>query len=92
MSDLPEKPAPVTEEPQLRPGGPDALPVDPDGKGLGRDLPPNQNPAVDDVLPEEIAEQEPKDQSPSGEADSQEKGEDAEAGQVDEAGNPEPPA
>lgn len=92
MNDLSPQPEPVAQKPDLRPGGPDALELDPDGEGLGRDLPPEDNPAVDHVLPDEIAEQEDKDQAPSGEADAQEKGEDAEAGQVDEAGNPEPPA
>lgn len=92
MNKLPPQPEPVTEKPELHPGGPDALELDPDGEGLGRDLPPEENPAVDHVLPDEIAQQEDKDQAPSGEADAQEKGEDAPAGQVDEAGDPEPPA
>ena len=92
MNELPKQPEPAAEEPELRPGGVDALELDPDGEGLGRDLPPENNPAIDDALPGEIAEQAPKDQTPTGEADRQEKGEDADAGQVDEAGNPEPPA
>lgn len=99
MSDLSPQPSARTEEPELRPGGADALPLDPDGEGLGRDLPPNDNPAVDEVLPDEIAEPDDhKDQAPTGEAD-QEAGtetdegpEGPEAGQVDEEGSPEPPA
>lgn len=60
--------------PQDEPGGPDALEHE-DGPGgpLGRDLPPEDNPAVDDILPEEVAEpDEEKQQEPdtgvSGEA------------------------
>ncbi|GGD22191.1 hypothetical protein [Nocardioides daphniae] len=94
MSTLPPKPDPVTEEPELKPGGIDAIPDDPDGLGLPRDLAPENNPAVDDELPDEIAEPDDKDQAPSGEADDQEAGteRDPEAGQLDEEGNPEPPA
>lgn len=94
MSELPPKPDAVTEEPELHPGGADALPLDPDGEGLGRDLPPEDNPAVEDVLPDEIAEPDDKKQAPEGEAADHEAGteRDPEAGQVDEEGSPEPPA
>lgn len=94
MSELPPKPEPVTEEPELHPGGADALPLDPDGEGLGRDLPPGANPAVEDVLPDEIAEPDDKQQAPEGEAADHEAGTERgpEAGQVDEEGSPEPPA
>lgn len=94
MSELPPMPDPVAEEPELKPGGPDAIEDDPDGLGLPRDLAPENNPAVEEEkIPDEITQiDESKDQEPSGEADSQEEGKDAEAGQVDEEGNPEPPA
>ena len=95
MSDLPPMPKAVTEEPELKPGGADAIPDDPDGLGLPRDLSPDQNPAVDDVLPEAIAEPDhEKDQAPSGEADREAGTKDKapEAGQTDEEGSPEPPA
>lgn len=98
MSELSPQPPAQTEEPELHPGGADALQLDPDGEGLGRDLPPSDNPAVDDVLPDEVAEPDDKDQAPTGEADQEagtetDEDEDGpEAGQVDEEGNPEPPA
>lgn len=97
MSDLSPRPEAATEKPDLHPGGADALELDPDGEGLGRDLPPEDNPAVEDA-PAEVKEPDDKDQAPTGEAD-QEAGtrtdadEDGpEAGQVDEKGDPEPPA
>jgi hypothetical protein len=94
MSDLSPKPDPFTEEPQLRPGGPDALPRDPDGSGLPRDLDPDSNPSVNDELPDEITEPDDKEQAPSGKAD-EEAGtteETPSAGQQAEDGSPEPPA
>ena len=63
---------PYTEEPQLVPGGIDALEEDPADTGLARDLSPDDNPAVDDVLPDEIAEPDDKSQAPEGEAEDQE--------------------
>lgn len=98
MDDLSPRPEPSTDKPELRPGGADALDVDPDGEGLGRDLPPDDNPAVDEA-PAEVKELDTeKDQAPTGEAD-QEAGTEAAAdpdgpaaGQVDEVGNAEPPA
>lgn len=92
MPDLSPQPEPVTEEPQLRPGGVDALDVDPDGAGLPRDLDPDNSP-VGDVMPEEVTEPDDKDQAPSGQAD-HEAGTDGtpSAGQTAEDGSPEPPA
>lgn len=92
--DLSPMPTPVTEEPELVPGGIDALPDDPADTGLGRDLDPDDNPAVDDVLPDEITEPDDKSQAPDGDAD-QESGtasDSPEAGQQAEDGSPEPPA
>ena len=98
MSELPPQPDAVAEEPQLHPGGPDA--IEPEGgedAPLGRDLPPEQNPATEEV-PEELSQPDDKKQAPEGEAD-QEAGTQREedpdgpdAGQLDEEGNPEPPA
>lgn len=94
MSELPPKPAAVAQSPELKPGGADAIPDDPDGLGLPRDLHPTLNPAVDDVLPAEIAEPDDKDQAPSGQADAEAgtQEETPEAGQTAEDGSPEPPA
>lgn len=93
MSELSPKPEPTTEKPDLYPGGADATERDPDGAGLGRDLPPDLNPATGEI-PAVLKEPDAKDQSPSGEAD-QEAGTlpgTPAAGQADEEGNPEPPA
>jgi hypothetical protein len=68
-----QMPQPHTEEPELIPGGVDAIAEDPQDGGLSRDLSPDDNPAVDDVLPEEVAEPDDKSQAPDN-------GEDAEAG------------
>jgi hypothetical protein len=93
--DLSPMPTPVTEEPELVPGGVDALQEDPADNGLGRDLDPDDNPAVDDVLPDEISEPDDKPQAPEGEAD-EESGVSGDsgpsAGQEAEDGSPEPPA
>jgi len=53
-------------EPQAVPGGPDAVEHDrgPTEQPVGRDLPPDLNPATDEELPEEIAEPDDKDQEP----------------------------
>ena len=67
--DLSPMPTPTTEDPELYPGGVDALPEDPADNGLGRDLNPDDNPAVDDVLPDAITEPDDKSQAPDGEAD-----------------------
>ena len=73
--DLSPMPTPTTEDPELYPGGADALADDPADNGLGRDLNPEDNPAVDDVLPDEISEPDDKSQAPDeGEADDAESG------------------
>src|SRR6478736_7149762 len=97
--ELSPMPEPYTEEPQLVPGGVDALEEDPADNGLARDLDPDANPAVDDALPDEIAEPDEKSQAPEGEAEDQESdtprssdSDDApSAGQEAEDGSPEPP-
>lgn len=87
-------PEPTTEEPQLQPGGVDAVKEDPADEGLSRDLDPDENPAVDDILPDEIAEADDKRQEPDEGVDHEAgtKREEPEAGQEDEEGNPELPA
>lgn len=93
-------PEPKSEEPELIPGGTDALERDSEDDGLARDLDPEANPAVDDVLPEEIAEPDEKSQAPDGEADDAEESADSDdasgdspgAGQKSEDGSVEPPA
>ena len=92
--DLAPKPEATTVKPQLQPGGADALPgATEEEAGLGRDLPPDLNPATEEV-PEAITEPDDKPQAPTGgadhEADSTQ--EDPSAGQVAEDGSPEPPA
>jgi hypothetical protein len=102
--ELSPMPEPYAEEPQLVPGGVDALDDDPADAGLARDLNPDDNPAVDDVLPDEIAEPDEKSQAPEGGAEDKEsdtpRGSDSDdgpssgpsAGQEAEDGSPEPPA
>ena len=93
--ELPPMPSPFTEEPELVPGGVDALAEDPADNGLSRDLHPDDNPAVDDVLPDAIAEPDDKQQAPEGKADDAEAGTtsgDRDAGQESEDGSVEPPA
>ncbi|NYG58631.1 hypothetical protein BJ980_001554 [Nocardioides daedukensis] len=81
------RPEPVAEEPQLHPGGVDST-DDPKygetpGEPVPRDLDPDDNPAVEDVAPDEITEPDDKQQEPdNGEAD-------LDAG---ETGESEPPA
>ena len=53
--DLGPLPEPVIEDKEPNPGGVDAV-DDPEDVNLARDLDPEDNPAVDDVLPDEIAE------------------------------------
>ncbi|HEV2796268.1 MAG TPA: hypothetical protein VGV65_01500, partial [Nocardioides sp.] len=55
-------------DPELYPGGVDALPDDPEDNGLGRDLDPDNNPA-DDAVPDEISEPDDKPQAPEGDAE-----------------------
>ena len=99
--ELSPMPEPYAEEPQLVPGGVDALEEDPADSGLARDLDPDDNPAVDDVLPDEIAEPDEKSQAPDDEAEDKESdtprssgdsGDAPSAGQEAEDGSPEPPA
>ena len=94
--ELSPMPEPYAEEPQLVAGGVDALEGDPADTGLARDLSPDDNPAVDDVLPDEIAEPDEKSQAPEGEAEDKEsdtpRTDSPSAGQEAEDGSPEPPA
>lgn len=92
--DLPPMPEPTAEEPQLQPGGVDAIEEDPADEGLSRDLHPDDNPAVDDILPEEIAEPDDKQQEPDKGVDHEAgtKRDKPTAGQEAEDGKPEPPA
>lgn len=96
--DLSPMPTPTTEDPDLYPGGVDALAEDPDDNGLGRDLDPAANPAVDDALPDEIAEADDKSQAPDGKSDDAESGTESsdsagpDAGQEAQDGSVEPPA
>lgn len=81
------KPEPQVQDPELYPGGTDAVPGqdryqhDPEAPAA-RDLDPDDNPAVEDALPEEIAQPDAeKEQAPADDdADDQ------------EAGTSEPPA
>lgn len=67
--DLGPQPEPVIEEKEPNPGGADAIPESPD-LGVARDLHPDDNPAVEDVLPDRIsAPDEDKKQAPDGTAD-----------------------
>ena len=92
--DLGPKPDPIVEDKEPTPGGADAISIDPEDDGLPRDLDPNTNPAVDDVLPEEVSEPDEKSQAPEGQADDAEDGteDDPDAGQEAEDGSVEPPA
>lgn len=92
--DLGPQPDPVVEEKEPNPGGADALPDDAEDEGLARDLDPATNPAVDEVMPQEITEPDDKSQTPDGQAADAETGaeDDPEAGQEAEDGSVEPPA
>jgi hypothetical protein len=62
-SNLGPIPTPTTEEPELHPGGVDA--IVPVAEPLPHDLDPEDNAALDDVVPDEIAEpDEDKEQAP----------------------------
>lgn len=92
--DLSPMPTPSAEEPQLVPGGVDALEEDPADNGLSRDLNPEDNPA-DEVVPDELTEPDDKSQAPEGRSDDHEAGTTEEApaaGQTAEDGSAEPPA
>ena len=96
-NDLGPMPESTTQEPELIPGGSDAIVDDPANGGLGRDLSPDDNPAVDDALPEEIAQPDDKSQAPDegSDADDDASGEgtdEPDAGQEAEDGSIEPPA
>jgi hypothetical protein len=76
--DIGDKPEPHTEPPEHFPGGADAIEEDgkygdngADGDTPGapatRDLQPEANPAVEDAMPEEIAEGDDKKQEPDDE-------------------------
>ena len=99
--DLGPMPEPTTQEPELVPGGVDAVEENQVEETLGRDLLPEDNP-VDDAMPEEITEPDDKPQAPEGD-DAEETGtppgpdvndssEDPPAGQEAEDGSVEPPA
>lgn len=94
-ADLSPMPTPSAEEPEVYPGGVDAVGDSPADSGLGRDLSPEDNPAVDDALPDGIAEADEKSQAPDGEGDDAESGTtadaDPDAGQTAEDGSAEPP-
>ena len=77
--ELGPKPEPATEAPELFPGGVDAV-DEPDRyhritDPAVRDLDPADNPAVDDELPEEIAEPDDKQQEPDQDSGTAEDGE-----------------
>ncbi len=98
--DLSPMPTPYAEEPQLVPGGVDAIEDDPADTNLPRDLSTEDNPAVDDTVPDEISQPDDKQQEPDGsedeESDTTRDGAattgEPEAGQEAEDGSPEPPA
>lgn len=92
--DLGPLPEPAIEEKEPNPGGVDAVPEDPADDNLARDLSPEDNPVVDDAMPDEIAQLDDKSQAPEGEAADHESGtdDDPDAGQEAEDGSPEPPA
>ena len=99
--DLGPMPEPTTQDPELVPGGTDALIENPVDDNLGRDLVPDENP-VDDKMPDELTEPDDKSQSPDGEAEEEtgtapgpdvnESSEEPPAGQEAEDGSVEPPA
>jgi hypothetical protein len=92
--DISPMPTPYSEEPQLVPGGVDAIEDDPADNGLSRDLNPDDNPAVDDVLPDAVSDPDDKSQAPDGDTTDSEAGttsEDVDAGEEAEDGSVEPP-
>lgn len=93
-ADLGPQPDAVIEEKEDNPGGVDAIAMNEVDATLARDLSPDDNPAVDDAIPDEIAAPDDKSQAPEGKADDAEKGEDDDpkAGEVAEDGSVEPPA
>lgn len=94
-NDLGQQPDPVIEEKEGNPGGADAASENDVDQNLARDLDPDDNPGVNDAMPEEIVTRDDeKSQSPDGEADDAESGTetDPQAGQEAEDGSVEPPA
>ncbi|HXH80379.1 hypothetical protein [Nocardioides sp.] len=94
-NDLGPKPDPVIEDKEPNPGGADAVPENEFDQNLARDLNPEDNPAIDDEVPDEIAApDDEKSQAPEGKADDAETGNDDDpaAGQEAEDGSVEPPA
>lgn len=99
--DLGPMPEPTTQEPELAPGGVDAVEENQVEETLGRDLMPEDNP-VDDVMPDEITEPDDKTQEPDNGDDEEagttpgpdvnEPSEEPPAGQEAEDGSVEPPA
>ena len=99
--DLGPMPEPTTDEPELVPGGTDAVEPNQVEETLGRDLMPEDNP-VDDEMPDEITEPDDKSQAPDGAdeeetatapgPDVNEPNEEPPAGQEAEDGSVEPPA
>ena len=79
MHDSPDKPPlgempdPQVEPAEENPGGVDAInddvPFSGDQRKLGHDLLPDDNPAVDDIIPDEISQADDKQQEPSEEDD-----------------------
>ena len=65
-------PDPVVEPPADNPGGADAInddaPFTGDGGVLARDLHPEDNPGVEDQMPEELGQTDDKQQEPSDDA------------------------
>jgi hypothetical protein len=76
--DLGEKPKAEAEEPARNPGGADAINDDAPFQGddptpLGHDLDPEDNPAVEDELPDEVTQLDDKQQEPEGDDESGDK-------------------
>lgn len=96
---LGDPPEPKAEEPDLYPGGADSI-EDEEKYGERLDEPtvpnldPENNPAVEEQVPDEVTSPDDKQQEPEGEAAEQTSDSERSpaAGQEDESGNPEEPA
>ena len=71
-----EMPTPEAEEPARNPGGPDAINDNAPFEGddptpLSHDLDPDDNPAVEDHMPDEVKQLDEKQQEPEGEQDTE---------------------
>ena len=71
-ADLGDMPRPEAEDPEPNPGGPDAINDDAPFQGddptpLSHDLDPDDNPAVEDEMPDEVIQLDEKQQEPEGE-------------------------